>query len=190
MTNSDLQSSMVVQLDSIELGTKESKITLVSENSNVQFDTGSTYSSFKPSFLKNLTQQLGGEEMDNVYFVNETAFNETELYFSFQNKTFAVPIMAQLTGPNQNTLLYNNLPENSDLDIILGQDFMTQIYAVFDLDGLEVSIAPQSGSSKSDIEVVGADGNFTKQSGDASETSGDSSEKVVPVPSRTSPFTC
>ncbi|KAK6897676.1 Candidapepsin-10 [Candida tropicalis] len=177
VTNSDLQSSMVVQLDSIELGTKESKITLVSENSNVQFDTGSTYSSFKPSFLKNLTQQLGGEEMDNVYFVNETAFNETELYFSFQNKTFAVPIMAQLTGPNQNTLLYNNLPENSDLDIILGQDFMTQIYAVFDLEGLEVSIAPQSGSSKSDIQVVGADGNFTKQSGDASETSGDSSEK-------------
>ena len=181
VTNSDLQSSMVVQLDSIELGTKEANITLVSENSNVQFDTGSTYSSYKPSFLKNLTEQLGGEEMDNVYFVNETAFNESVLYFTFLNKTFAAPIMAQLTGPDQNTLLYNNLPEDSELDIILGQDFLSHVYAVFDLEGLEISIAPQSGSSKSDIQVVGADGNFTKKSGDSSEKSGASSLKNVSI---------
>lgn len=178
LKNDDLETFMSVEVDSIVFDDGISNLT-ISEKASVVFDTGSTNSWFRPNYLKQLAEELDGEVVEDTYYVNGTLASESVLLITFQNLTFAAPIVFEEVGENQFALGYNIIGDGPDreMDIIFGQDVLIQIYAVFDLDGLEVSIAPQSGSSKSDIEVVGADGNFTKQSGDASETSGDSSEK-------------
>ena len=175
--NASLETFMSVEVDSIQLDNGESNLTLVSEKLNIMFDTGSTDSWFSSGFLKQLTEELDGEVVGDTYYVNGTLAFECVLYITFQNLTFAAPIAITELEDDKYELGYFILQDDMPMDIIFGQDVLIQIYAVFDLDGLEVSIAPQSGSSKSDIEVVGAAGNFTKQSGDSSETSGDSSEK-------------
>lgn len=175
--NASLETFMSVEVDSIQLDNGESNLTLVSEKLNIMFDTGSTDSWFSSGFLKQLTEELDGEVVGDTYYVNGTLAFECVLYITFQNLTFAAPIAITELEDDKYELGYFILQDDMPMDIIFGQDVLTQIYAVFDLEGLEVSIAPQSGSSKSDIQVVGAAGNFTKQSGDSSETSGDSSEK-------------
>ncbi|KAK6874605.1 Candidapepsin-10 [Candida tropicalis] len=178
LSDPEVESNMAIELDSIVLDNGETNSTILSQKSSLFFDTGSTASSFSSEILNALSEQLGGKVAGDNYYVNGTLASESALLITFQNLTILSPIDFVTTEDGQYVLNYNNIDDvGASTDMILGQDVLTQIYAVFDLDGLEVSIAPQSGSSKSDIEVVGADGNFTKQSGDVSETSGDSSEK-------------
>ena len=121
--------------------------------------------------MEELSEQLGGEAVNGTYFVNSTMASEAYFYFTFQNMTIMVPVQFQVTEDGQYILPYFILEEDTPPAIILGQDFLTQIYAVFDLESLEISIAPQSGSSKSNIQVVGANGKFSKSSSNNAEKS-------------------
>ena len=175
LRDDELESTMSVELDSLQMENGDTNLTLVSLKTGVEFDTGSSYSWFSESLLEELSEQLGGEAVNGTYFVNSTMASEAYFYFTFQNMTIMVPVQFQVTEDGQYILPYFILEEDTPPAIILGQDFLTQIYAVFDLESLEISIAPQSGSSKSNIQVVGADGKFNKSSNENTAKSGTSS---------------
>lgn len=169
MTEEEYEKYMAISIDSIALASDKINQTLALET-NVILDTGSTVSTFSNSVMQELAESLGGEVKDGQYYVDKTLADKSKLRFTFNNLTIETEVYIQDAGDGEYVLQYFNQPDDSIPANVLGQDVLTRIYAVYDLDGLEISIAPQSGSTKSNIEVVGADGEFNKASSNISET--------------------
>ena len=181
MTEEEYEDYMAISIDYIALANDKINQTLALET-NVILDTGSTVSTFSNSVMQELAESLGGEVKDGQYYVDKSLADQSKLRFTFNNLTIETEVLFAEVSEGEYALQYFNQPDDSIPAVILGQDVLTKIYAVFDLDGHEISIAPQSGSTKSNIEVVGADGEFSKGSSDSSATSegsqtSDSSQK-------------
>lgn len=165
LTSNDGESDrMAINLDSIEVK-DEKELTYFGEMTSAVLDTGSSLSVFSADILKQIAESLGGKVEDDTYYVNGDSAEKSKLRFKFKDLEFETDIQLKDGGSSdKRELKYDVLPDNLGIDGIIGQDVLTQAYAVFDLESNEISLAKQSGSSDTDIETVGSDGDFSKSS--------------------------
>ncbi|RCK64411.1 Candidapepsin-10 [Candida viswanathii] len=159
-----LRDRFIVQVDSILLGEDGRIATLVSLSCTALLDTGCSHTLIKPGMISKISKILGGEGDDESgYTVNSTLAKNKKLYITFPGKTIDVLLnLGPADEDGMSDLSYISQDLSTNFDIIIGQDVLTQMYLVFDLESLEISVAKQSTSTESDIEVVGADGKFNK----------------------------
>ncbi|RCK59364.1 Candidapepsin-9 [Candida viswanathii] len=181
LTPIGVRQRLIVQLDSVLLGEDGKIPTLIALTSNALIDTGSTESWFPQKTLQKMAELLDGEEKDDDYLVNSTVAENKKLYVTFLGLTIGVPVNVEPIDSERSELHYGLQEKFQGIDIIIGQDILSKLYVVFDLESLEISMAQQSDSKESDIELVGADGHFNKLSTYKNYESSASSQAGVSV---------
>lgn len=171
LTNFSLfKNQVIVNTDSLEVVGKNNDSPILYNqllsNMAILLDSGTTTSGFLKKTLTKLAESLGGGSMKSNYYVDCSLVSKASLLMKIKNSTIQMPMsdfVYSYYGLCYLSFFELESEENSSY-IIFGQDFLRHLYVVFDLDGLEISLAQAYYTKKEDIEVVGSDGRFNRTS--------------------------
>ncbi|ODV83349.1 hypothetical protein CANARDRAFT_189688, partial [[Candida] arabinofermentans NRRL YB-2248] len=106
-------------------------------------DTGSTYSMFSPSFVKQFLSVFGisKETDDSYYFLSCSKVKGYSIAFNFQGFEMHVPLTQFVDGQDGDTCKVVIFNSGYDEMVLLGDNFLRYVYYVVDLERLEISIA-------------------------------------------------
>ena len=138
-----------IQINKVSLSLSNNDTSIQSDNQDVIFDTGSTFSTFPTNWIKAI-----GESINGTYDNNEMAYqvpckstlNDINFNFKVSDTTLSIPISDLIINNERtNSKCYLGVMDESLVgSTIFGSDILKHFYVVFNLDEDTLSIAPAS----------------------------------------------
>jgi len=148
-----------VAVDSLALTSSSSNVSITSNTYGAVLDTGSTLSYFPQSLLSKLAGTLGAtySPRQQAYTMPCSAGSSNSLVINFSGLSINVPLSDLVVQATRDTCILGVLEQSSSSTYILfGDNVLRNIYAVFDLDDYEISLAQVNYSGTTDIEEIGS----------------------------------
>jgi candidapepsin/yapsin 1 len=148
-----------VAVDNLAVTSSSSNVSITSNTYGAVLDTGSTLSYFPQSLLDKLAGTLGAtySYRQQAYTIPCSTGSSNSLIVNFSGLRINVPLSDLAVQVTRDTCILGILEQSSQSSYILfGDNVLRNIYAVFDLDDYEISLAQVNYSGTSDIEEIGS----------------------------------
>lgn len=145
--------------------------TLMSSNIPMVLDSGTTFTMLPSKVVEAIGEALGGEFSREMGYYLQSCELAGSLVFSFNGLDITVPLsefmvpLVSSTDPSQTATFDDGTPacaialQASEDYYILGDNFLRSAYVVYDLENLQVAMAPTKfNSTSTNIETIGSDG--------------------------------
>lgn len=121
---------------------------------SVLLDSGSTMSSMPQVYIDAIGKHLKGTVTQNYYEVDCGLKTLTEqIVFSFSGIEISTPISSFIIDSNVQGTCLLGLQLSDDSLGILGDDFLRNVYAVYDLDNYEIALAPAASDNSASASI-------------------------------------
>jgi yapsin 1 len=149
-----------VQLSSLTLTSSGGDVNAISSPVSVLLDSGTSFVYLPENAVNTMMQAFGAVYSNDIgFYVIDCPTGSTGVEFNFQfgDVNISIPFEDFLTTADETGTLCAILINTSE-DVILGDTFLERAYVVYDLDGLQVQLAPVNNTDVEDIEVIGSQG--------------------------------
>ncbi|CEP20548.1 unnamed protein product [Cyberlindnera jadinii] len=160
--NMSQPSTFNVNLNSIVIYDGESEVEVLSNTTSVLFDSGTSEVYLPPNAVENIAEALKATYSDSwgQYLVRcpEQSTNIT-FGFNFDGLKVDIPLETFLvaTDSSHKECALNIFAGTKGVNYILGDVFLQEVYVVFDLEGLQLRVAPvNNNNDTAEIEVLEA----------------------------------
>ncbi|KAL3231635.1 hypothetical protein RNJ44_00170 [Nakaseomyces bracarensis] len=154
---SDSPIQLEITLDGMGLQTSQGKVTLFAQKMPALLDSGTTITYIYEELFNIVVSQLKATVDESTGLIKlascPSASDDTELVFDFSGVPIYADLASFISKDGNKCLL--NIMSQTDNGIILGDNFLSHAYVVYDLEGMEISIAQAKfDDSEEDIEVI------------------------------------
>lgn len=144
-----------IVLNSISLGSGSTTVQATNQSLAVLFDSGTQISYLPQEMVSEISQILGGSpdpRYTNQQIVSCSYLKlNLNITFNFSGANIQIPLSEFIFQDSGQCILGIRVMESS---FILGDNFLSNVYVVYDLQDLEVSLAPASFQQGSQIEII------------------------------------
>lgn len=150
-----------VSLNNLSLSDGETDVSVLSDSQSCLLDSGTSFTYLPQSAVSNIADALGATYYSSIgYYVMNcpTSSSGVNFTFSFDSIDIQIPLeefLVAVDSANQNCAVVTS----GSSRCILGDTFLRSVYVVYDLDGLQVQMAPVNlDNSDDDVEIIGSAG--------------------------------
>jgi yapsin 1 len=181
-------STFNIQLSSLTLAGSEGDVKAISSPVSVLLDSGTSFVYLPEDAVNNTMKTFGAVYSEEIgLYVIDCPNGPTDIDFDFQfgDVNISIPF-EDFLSPTDTTGTQCAILLIASEDAILGDTFLERAYVVYDLDGLQVQLAPVNVTDEEDIEVIGSQGPTASDGATASsQLTGTASGSIGPGSSQT-----
>ncbi|SGZ38653.1 uncharacterized protein HGUI_00853 [Hanseniaspora guilliermondii] len=165
-------------------GSDGTQVTFNQQNFAALFDSGTTLTVLPETLAGYFANQVGASYDDNsgYYLLECQTFSESDAFvFQFGGINFYSPVENYVLSTSDENQCYLGIVPSEDNHVIIGDNTLTSLYVVYNLEDYELSIAQANyaGASSSDISAISDSVPGAQQAPDYSNTAIDSYASVT-----------